>query len=99
MGLKLPPTTAEPEFGMLLIDTAAGAAAIVNDWSTEAAASYVEFPAWSAWTVQVPAPSMPIVAPLFPLESHTPEELTTEKLTVRPEDAEAETVTGTSPYT
>ena len=51
------------------------------------------FPAWSAFTVHVPAPTSVIVRPLVPLDVHT-DGVVVENVTARPEDAVALTVNG-----
>ena len=55
-------------------------------------------PAWSARTVQVPAPTMVIREPLVPPEVQTPaDDGETENVTASPELAVALTVNGQSP--
>ena len=61
--------------------------------STASAAANVPFPAWSACTVHVPAPTRVIVAPLAPLDVHTVG-VVLENVTARFDDALASTVSG-----
>src|SRR5262249_12920052 len=61
--------------------------------STDGAGLKLAFPAWSACTVQTPAPTSVIEAGLGPLPVHT-DGVVVEKLTVRPELAVALTVIG-----
>jgi hypothetical protein len=65
----------------------------VKLWGTDAAGPYVASPAWSAWTVHVPAATRVIVAPSVPVEVHT-DGVVDEKDTGRPDEAVAVTVTG-----
>ena len=65
----------------------------VNDCVTFGAALYVALPAWLATTRQVPALSRVIVAPFVPLAVQTLP-LDVANVTVRPDEAVAETVNG-----
>ena len=60
---------------------------------TAGAGPYLVLPAWLATTVQTPAASKLMVAPLVPPEAHT-EGVLVVKLTANPEEAVAVTVTG-----